>query len=213
MTLTKNHVSRKKKRHIKHKTRKHKKRKHNTRKHKKRKHKTRKTRSHSKYCRCKKRCRCKNICKCKRKYTKHHRRKHRRKHHKGGARMLNPSDYPNPIPKGGPWDPNSISNGLGKGYFYKNNTNPYLPNPQNTQVGGGSYSLAENIPGGIDVLDTYWGGVNGAKNLYQSWIGGTPYPSPNPIVQPIDKPSITLQPSHDISSITKQSQTNASGYK
>jgi hypothetical protein len=198
------------------------------RKHKKhKKHKKHNTRRKCpKSCKCKDRRKCKRPCRCNKK-TKHrrkHRGKHRRKHstrkkrQRGGSKMLNPSNYPNPFPKGGPWNPNSISNGLDKGYFYKNNTNPYLPNPKNTrtpfsQSGGSVYNLAKNIPGGSDMMSAYWTGMNGAKNMYQSWIGGKAYPSPNPTDQPIDQQGDASSSSPpDLNAIFKKSQSVASAY-
>jgi len=132
-------------------------------------------------------------------------------------RMLNPSNYPNPFPKGGPYNPGSITNGLGKGFFYPNNTDPSLPNPKSTnsnfkQTGGGVFNLAENVPGASDLLDNYWKGVTGAKNVYQSWIGGQPYPSPDPTVQPIENVVASNYSPPDIAAISKQSQLIASKF-
>lgn len=175
----------------------------------------------SKYCKCKRPCPCKRSCKCKRKtrYKKKKRKKRRtRKRQRGGSKVLNPSNYPNPFPKGGPWSPGSSSNGLGKGYYYKNNTNPYLPNPEFNgksfnQKGGGFFDLAKNVPGGTDLYDAWWKGKNVLKNTYQTWKGGKPFVSPNPAVQPeLDKPPVQYSPAPDLTHITKNSQTKAAVY-
>ncbi|MDA9629923.1 hypothetical protein N9S60_00040 [bacterium] len=132
--------------------------------------------------------------------------------------MLSPSSYPKPFPKGGPWSPGSSSNGLGKGYYYKNNTNPYLPNPEFNgksfnQKGGGFFDLAKNVPGGTDLYDAWWKGKNVLKNTYQTWKGGKPFVSPNPAVQPeLDKPPVQYSPAPDLTHITKNSQTKAAVY-
>ena len=166
----------------------------------------------TKHCRCKKICRCAKKCKCKKNHTKKNRKKYKKKLQKGGrTRMLTPSNYPNPFPKGGPYNPGSLTNGLGKGFFYKNNTDPSLPNPKSTnsnfkQSGGGVFNLAENVPGASDLLDNYWKGVTGAKNVYQSWIGGQPYPSPDPTVQPIENVAPSNYSPIDIPAISKQSE-------
>ena len=93
-----------------------------------------------------------------------------------------------------------------------------MPNPKNTRIpfsqsGGSVYNLAKNIPGGSDMMSTYWAGLNGAKNMYQSWIGGKAYPSPNPTDQPIDKPPDSSSSSPlDMSAIYKKSQLTASKF-
>ena len=127
--------------------------------------------------------------------------------------MLNPSNYPNPFPKGGPFVPGRLSNGLGKGLYYKNNTNPYLPNPKHVQSGGGLMDLAENLPGGSDVLDTWWKGSTNVKNLYQSRIGGKPYVSPDPLIQPAMQPKKLNIVPPNIPKISKQSQLTAAAFK
>ena len=166
----------------------------------------------TKHCRCKRICKCAKKCKCKKNHTKKNRKKYKKKLQKGGrTRMLTPSNYPNPFPKGGPYNPGSLTNGLGKGFFYKNNTDPSLPNPKSTnsnfkQSGGGVFNLAENVPGASDLLDNYWKGVTGAKNVYQSWIGGQPYPSPDPTVQPIENVAPSNYSPIDIPAISKQSE-------
>lgn len=185
----------------------------------------------SKYCKCKRPCACKRPCKCKRKtrykkkkqkkrHTKKRRAKKRRtrKRQRGGSKVLNPSNYPKPFPKGGPWSPGSSSNGLDKGYYYKNNTNPYLPNPEFNgksfnQKGGGFFDLAKNVPGGTDLYDAWWKGKNVLKNTYQTWKGGKPFVSPNPAVQPeLDTPPVQYSPAPDLTHITKISQTKAAVY-
>jgi len=104
---------------------------------------------------------------------------------------------PSAFPPGGPQTQGGTTNGLGKGFYYKNNTNPYLPDPLNlnngvknriVQRGGRGFAL-ENIPGATDLQQTYWQLGNGVKNAYQSWIGGKHYPSPSPSVQPIGNPT------------------------
>jgi len=103
---------------------------------------------------------------------------------------------PSAFPPGGPYVQGGTTNGLGKGYYYKNNTNPYLPDPRNLNSGmgnkivqkGGGYFFLENIPGATDVRDVVWKVGNGVKNTYQTWIGGKAYPSPSPAVQPIGEP-------------------------
>ena len=185
-----------------------------------RKHKTRR-KHRTKHCKCKKPCKCKKTCKCKRK-TKHRKKKRKKrrtkKRQRGGSKMLNSSNYPNPLPKGGPWSPGSDSNGLGKGYYYKNNTDPFLPNPQYNgksfnMKGGGFFDLAKNLPGGTDLYDAYWKGSNVVKNTYQTWKGGKQYVDPNPSVQPsLDKPPVQYSPAPDLTHITKTSQTKAAAY-
>ena len=185
-----------------------------------RKHHTKKRnkKKRTKHCRCKRICRCAKKCKCKKNHTKKNRKKYKKKLQKGGrTRMLTPSNYPNPFPKGGPYNPGSLTNGLGKGFFYKNNTDPSLPNPKSTnsnfkQSGGGVFNLAENVPGASDLLDNYWKGVTGAKNVYQSWIGGQPYPSPDPTVQPIENVAPSNYSPVDIAAISKQSNLIASKF-
>ena len=141
-----------------------------------------------------------------------------KKRQRGGSKMLNSSNYPNPLPKGGPWSPGSDSNGLGKGYYYKNNTDPFLPNPQYNgksfnMKGGGFFDLAKNLPGGTDLYDAYWKGSNVVKNTYQTWKGGKQYVDPNPSVQPsLDKPPVQYSPAPDLTHITKTSQTKAAAY-
>ena len=116
-----------------------------------------------------------------------------RRRQRGGMMQLSPSAFP----PGGPHTPGGTTNGLGKGFYYKNNTNPYLPDPLNlnngvknrvVQRGGRGFAL-ENIPGATDLQQTYWQLGNGVKNAYQSWIGGKHYPSPSPSVQPIGNPT------------------------
>jgi len=130
----------------------------------------------------------------KRRRNKRRTRRRTRRRQRGGALMrLSPSAFPS----GGPYDPNSTTNGLGKGYYYKNNTNPYLPDPLNLNSGmgnkivqkGGGYFFLENIPGATDVRDAVWKAGNGVKNIYQTWKGGKAYPSPSPSVQPIGDPA------------------------
>ena len=103
---------------------------------------------------------------------------------------------PSAFPPGGPYVQGGSMNGLGKGYYYKTH-NPYLPDPLNLnsgvknkiiQRGGGSFAL-ENIPGATDARQLVWELGTGAKNFYQTWIGGKPYPSPSPADQPIGKPA------------------------
>ena len=157
----------------------------------------------------------KNKKKQKKRRTKKRRTKKRQR---GGSKMLNSSNYPNPLPKGGPWSPGSDSNGLGKGYYYKNNTDPFLPNPQYNgksfnMKGGGFFDLAKNLPGGTDLYDAYWKGSNVVKNTYQTWKGGKQYVDPNPSVQPsLDKPPVQYSPAPDLTHITKTSQTKAAAY-
>lgn len=202
------------------------------------KHHVKSKKYRTKYCKCKKPCRCTKKCKCRKTHKKKHhtrgkkrhtghkkhhtrgkkhntrRKKHTLKHQKGGNKsMLNPSNYPNPFPKGGPFVPGRLSNGLGKGLYYKNNTNPYLPNPKHVQSGGGLMDLAENLPGGSDVLDTWWKGSTNVKNLYQSWIGGKPYVSPDPLVQPAMQPKKLNIVPPNIPKISKQSQLTAAAFK
>ena len=202
------------------------------------KHHVKSKKYRTKYCKCKKPCRCTKKCKCRKTHKKEHhtrgkkhhtrgkkhhtrgkkhntrRKKHTLKHQKGGNKsMLNPSNYPNPFPKGGPFVPGRLSNGLGKGLYYKNNTNPYLPNPKHVQSGGGLMDLAENLPGGSDVLDTWWKGSTNVKNLYQSWIGGKPYVSPDPLIQPAMQPKKLNIVPPNIPKISKQSQLTAAEFK
>jgi hypothetical protein len=107
---------------------------------------------------------------------------------------------------------------LGKGYYYKNNTDPFLPNPKYNgksfnMKGGGMFDLAKNIPGGTDLYDAYWKGGNVVKNAYQTWKGGKQYVDPNPSVQPsLDKPPVQYSPAPDLTHITKTSQTKAAAY-
>jgi len=186
-------------------------RKHHTRKNKNKNKKKRKTR----YCRCKKPCTCTKKCSCRKKHTKKHT---RRTGQRGGTTLLHPSNYPNPFPKGGPVVPGSLDGGIVKKY-YNTNTNPYLPNPKSTnsnfkQEGGGFFNLAENVPGGTDILDSYWKGVTGTKNIYQSWIGGEQYVSPSPSVQPSLDAAVNIPYSPiDIPTIVKQSQLKAAVFK
>lgn len=119
-------------------------------------------------------------------------RRHRRRRQRGGALMrLSPSAFP----PGGPYKQGGSTNGLGKGYYYKNNTTPFLPDPINLNNGvgnrivqnGGGFAI-ENIPGATDIRQAWWQLGTGVKNAYQAWIGGKPYPSPSPSVQPIGRP-------------------------
>lgn len=171
----------------------------------------------TRYCRCGNPCRCLNRCECrktyKKRYMRNRQRRTKRRQRGGSKKMLNSSNYPNPFPKGGPFVPGHPSNGLGKGFYYKNNTNPFLPNPKHVQRGGGLMDLAENLPGGSDVLDTWWKGSTNVKNLYQSWIGGKPYVSPDPLVQPAMEPVNSTYISPDIPKISKQSQLTAAAFK
>ena len=128
-----------------------------------------------------------------RRRNRRHNRRRTRRRQRGGALMpLSPSAFP----PGGPYVQGGATNGLGKGYYYKNNTNPYLPDPRNLNNGmgnkivqkGGGYFFLENIPGATDIRDVVWKAGNAAKNTYQTWIGGKAYPSPSPSVQPIGEP-------------------------
>ena len=124
------------------------------------------------------------------------RRRQRRRHHQRGGRVaLSPAAFP----PGGPYRIGGSTNGLGGGYYYKNNPNPYLPDPINVNTGvgrprvgksrvqrGGGF-LAENIPGGTDLQQAWWQLENGVKNAYQTWVGGKQYMSPSPSIQPLGK--------------------------
>ena len=73
--------------------------------------------------------------------------------------------------------------------------------------------LAENLPGGSDVLDTWWKGSTNVKNLYQSWIGGKPYVNPDPLIQPaMQAKKLNIVPPN-IPKISKQSQLTAAAFK
>ena len=88
----------------------------------------------TRYCRCGNPCRCLNRCECrktyKKRYMRNRQRRTKRRQRGGSKKMLNSSNYPNPFPKGGPFVPGRQSNGLGKGFYYKNNTNPFFTQSQ-----------------------------------------------------------------------------------
>ena len=97
-----------------------------------------------------------------RRRNRSHNSRRTRRRQRGGALMrLSPSAYP----PGGPYVQGGTTNGLGRGYFYKNNTNPYLPDPRNLNSGmgnkivqkGGGYFFLENIPGATDIRDAVHG--------------------------------------------------------
>ncbi len=112
-----------------------------------------------------------------------------RRRQRGGMLQLSPVA----LPPGGPYVQGATDNGLGKGYYYKNNINPYLPDPAYNnsgipQKGGkrrkkskhrkkkraqkGGFFIMENLPGGTDIQQAWWQVGNHLSNTYQAWKGG-----------------------------------------
>jgi len=145
------------------------------------------------------------------------------------------------LPPGGPYVQGATNNGLGKGYYYKNNINPYLPDPAYNnsgipQKGGkrrkkskrrkkqrrkkrrpqkGGFFIMENLPGGTDIQQAWWQVGNHLSNTYQAWKGGKPYISPSPSVQPIGQPQETVPvvPEANIPQIYSAAQKKAAKFK
>ena len=166
--------------------------------------------------------------------SRHRRRpsRRRRRHQRGGMLQLSPCA----LPPGGPYVQGATDNGLGKGYYYKNNINPYLPDPAYNnsgipQKGGkrrkkskrgkkqraqkGGFFIMENLPGGTDIQQAWWQVGNHLSNTYQAWKGGKPYMSPSPSVQPIGEPKETVPvvPEANIPQIYSAAQKKAAKFK
>ena len=156
----------------------------------------------------------------------------RRRRQRGGMLQLSPCA----LPPGGPYVQGATNNGLGKGYYYKNNINPYLPDPAYNnsgipQKGGkrrkkskrrkkrrpqkGGFFIMENLPGGTDIQQAWWQVGNHLSNTYQAWKGGKPYISPSPSVQPIGQPQETVPvvPEANIPQIYSAAQKKAAKFK
>jgi hypothetical protein len=159
-------------------------------------------------------------------------RRRRRRRQRGGMLQLSPVA----LPPGGPYVQGATDNGLGKGYYYKNNINPYLPDPAYNnsgipQKGGkrrkkskhrkkkraqkGGFFIMENLPGGTDIQQAWWQVGNHLSNTYQAWKGGKPYISPSPSVQPIGQAQETVPvvPEANIPQIYSAAQKKAAKFK
>ena len=91
---------------------------------------------------------------------------------------------------------------------------------QNSTSGGGvgkgiagiKQALISNVPLVSNLNDAAQNTITGVKNLHQTWIGGTPYPSPNPDSQPINSPPVKYFRQPDLSKIQQSTQEVAAGY-
>ena len=141
---------------------------------------------------------------------------------RGGAGRINfgiTGTYP-PVPAfppGGPYQPASVTNGLGKGFYYSKNNKVVDPpinisarampggrrrkkyrratkrrrRARNTRRrrarGGGSSTLVNSLPGGSNARDVWWAVKSGARNLWNTWNGQPKNMSSSPSVQPIGR--------------------------
>ena len=79
-------------------------------------------------------------------------------------------------------------------------------------VAGIKQALISNVPLVSNLNDAAQNTITGVKNLHQTWIGGTPYPSPNPDFQPINSPPVKYFRQPDLSKIQQSTQEVAAGY-
>ena len=91
---------------------------------------------------------------------------------------------------------------------------------QNSTSGGGvgkgiagiKQALISNVPLVSNLNDAAQNTITGIKNLHQTWVGGTPYPSPNPDFQPINSHPVKYFRQPDLSKIQQSTQEVAAGY-
>lgn len=110
------------------------------------------------------------------------------------------------LPPGGPYKPGQ-TNGLGSGYYYEYNTNPYLPDPHPYWQGYGG-GLMDLVP--QDLRNFGRNVSTKIQNFGKTWQGEPPVESPNVMDQPIGKYKAKIENVSDIPKIYNKNVKNVS---
>lgn len=104
------------------------------------------------------------------------------------------------LPPGGPYKPGQV-NGLGSGYYYGYNTNPYLPDPHPYWQGYGG-GLMDLVP--QDLRNLGRNISTSVQNFGRTWKGEPHVQSPNVMKQPIGDYKANIEKTSDIPKIYKE---------
>lgn len=135
-----------------------------------------------------------------------------------GSWMKGMKQVPPFTPPGGPYNPGSSTNGLGKGFYYKKNpdlgANADILTPNNKMNFPGKQNGGGLIP--QDITNLGRNVVYGIQDLYSGYVGETLPPSsdPNPMYQPAIEKNMPMDyRSPDLNEIMDKSNRLAASYK